>query len=207
MKVMKNEEFTVSEELEQMRKDYAQLKARLERQEITNEKLIRETIRKSLRMVNDKKWVSLAAGIMAVPLIAALSMHLGLRPAFTIISIVWIVGMVAGNLIRNRNLSLDSTSGESVRDFVDEIKRRKDSQFRWVRVNFSIFVLWAAYFAAECFRTGMSREMLIPIVAGMAVGMVLGLVIGLRMHNRIIGAYEGIILELENPDAAEAVRR
>lgn len=204
---MKNEEFTVSEELEQMRKEYAELKARLERQEITNEKLIRETIRKSLRMVNDKKWVSLAAGIMAVPLIATLSMHLGLRPAFTIISIVWIVGMVAGNLVRNRNLSLDSVSGEPVRDFVDEIKRRKDSQFRWMRVNFSIFVLWVAYFAAECIHTGMSREMLIPIVAGMVAGMVLGLVIGLRMHNRIIGAYEGIILELENPDAAETVRR
>jgi hypothetical protein len=28
-----------------------------------------------------------------------------------------------------------------------------------------------------------------------------------RLHNRIIGIYEGIILELENPEAAEFIRK
>lgn len=204
---MNNDNFTISEELEQMRSQYADLKARLEKQEITNEKLIRESIRKDLRIVNTKVWVSTMAGIIAVTSLPTLSMNLGLRLPFIVISIVWIVSMIAGNIIRNRRLSADRLSGESTRQFLDEVKKRKSVQFRWVRINISLFVLWIGYFIGECIHTGMDRTTLIMIISGAATGALIGLAVGLRMHNRIIGAYEGIILELENPEAAHDIIR
>lgn len=204
---MTNEQFTISEELEQLRTEYAELKSRLDKQEITNEKLIRESIRKDLRLVHTKTLVSLIAGIAALGIIPLLSLHFNLSLTFMIISIVWMLGMVIGNFIRNREISCDSISGESTQAFLAEIKKRKKNQFRWIRVNYSIFLIWVAYFIAECFRSGMAKEMLLPLVSGIVAGALLGSLLGLRMHNRIIGAYEGIILELENPEAARSIMK
>lgn len=204
---MKNEETAISEELVQLRRQYAELKAQIDRQEITNEILIRESIRKDLRLVNSKKWVSCMAGIMAIMLVPATSLKFGLRTPFIIISVVWLAYMVVGNFIRNRNISVDLLSGKSTQIFLAEIKKRKEAQFRWLRINFSLFLLWLGYFIGECIHSGMEKDTLIPIIAGAVTGAVIGLTAGLRMHNRIIGAYEGIILELENPDAAHDIIR
>lgn len=111
------------------------------------------------------------------------------------------------NFIRNRNIWVDLLSGKSTQIFLAEIKKRKEAQFRWLRINFSLFLLWLGYFIGECIHSGMEKDTLIPIIAGAVTGAVIGLTAGLRMHNRIIGAYEGIILELENPDAAHDIIR
>lgn len=199
---MKNEENAMSEELDQLRLQYTELKARIERQEITNEKLIMESIRKDLRLVNSKTWISCMAGIMAILTVPMVSFRFGLRTPFIIISIVWLICMVTGNIIRNRNISPDLLSGESTQKFLEAIKKRKKVQFRWIQINLSLFVLWLGYFIGECIHSGMDRETLIPIIAGALTGAVIGLAAGLRIHNRIIGAYEGIIIELEHPKNA-----
>lgn len=200
-----NRDYLLSEELEQMRLEYAGLKERLERQEITNEKLILASIRKDMRIVRGKTWISVACGVAALANLPLICFSLGLRIPFIIISIIWITAMVAGNVLRNREIGLDRLWGESTRNFLSEIKKRKAQQFRWVRVNITLFVVWTGYFVGECAASGMERETLIFVIAGVVTGAVIGVAMGLRMHNRIIGAYEGIILELENPEASHTI--
>ena len=202
---MTNEELKISEELEQLRQQYADLKAQFDKQEITNEKLIRESIRKDLSIVNSKKWTGLGAGLIGLGGIIALSLNLGLRPAFITISAAWILFMIIGNFVSKRQLSSQAISGESTQAFITEIKERKQNQFRWIRINFSIFALWVGYFIGECIHRGLDKEILTPIIVGIIVGAIIGLFLGIRMHNRIIGAYEGIILELENPEASHSI--
>lgn len=200
---MKENEFSVSEELEQIRTEYAALKERLDRQEIINEKHVLDSIRKDLRAVHAKKWLSLPAGIIALFFLPSVSIDLGLRTSFIVISVIWMLSMVVGNLLRVRRLDIERLSGESTKVFLTEIKKRKARQSRWVRINMSIFIVWLGYFIGECLRTGMDKSILIPLITAAAAGAVTGIAIGLRMHNRIIGIYEGIILELENLDAPD----
>lgn len=200
---MKENEFDAYEELEQIRTEYAALKERLDKQEIINEKHVLDSIRKDLRAVRAKKWLSLPAGIIALVFLPSVSLDLGLRTSFIVISVVWMLFMVVGNLIRVRRLDIEQHSGESTKVFLTEIKKRKARQFRWVRINMSLFVVWLGYFIGECIRTGMDKSILIPLITGAAAGAITGIAIGLRMHNRIIGIYEGIILELENLDAPD----
>lgn len=69
--------------------------------------------------------------------------------------------MVVGNFIRNRNISVDLLSGKSTQIFLAEIKKRKEAQFRWFRINFSLFLLWLGYFIGECIHSGMEKDTLI----------------------------------------------
>ena len=186
---MQNEEMNLSKELEQMKLEYDSLKTRLEKQEIINEELILASIRKDLRLVNAKRIISLACGSLALVLVSIV--------AFVLASVAFIVYMVASNYIRNGNMSVDALRGEPIKRFLEEVKIRKQNQFRWFRINLCLFILWVGAFVGSCFKAGLEKESLVPVIIGIGVGALIGLVCGFKVHNKIIGIYEGIILELE----------
>ena len=187
----------MAQELEQLRQQYNSLKEEINKQNNVNERLIRESIKKDMSLINMKKWVSIVAGAIAIPLIYVVSMELDLGLVFTVISVVWLLSMVIGNILRNRELNISMLSSGSMQSFADEMHRRKTNQFKWVRINFSLFVIWVGCFIGECFRVGLDRDILIPVIVGVLTGTVIGLAAGFRMHNRLIGAYENIIAEIE----------
>ncbi|MGM9773982.1 MAG: hypothetical protein ACI3Y2_02100 [Candidatus Egerieousia sp.] len=78
-------------------------------------------------------------------------------------------------------------------------------QYRWFRINFTIMFLWIGYFIGECVHAGLSKDIMIPMIIGIGAGAIIGIIVGINMHNRIIHIYEGIILELENPEASHSI--
>lgn len=203
---MENQEIKMADELQQLKMQYGALKEEINRQNTINEKFILSSIRKNLRIINSKSMISLIAGAIAVPLIIQSSHSLGLSLPFMIISIVWMLFMIVGNWIRNRHVDIDTLSSGTLQSFIEEMKKRKSTHFKWFRINLPILLIWIGCFIGECIRVGMEKEMLIPVICGICVGAVFGIVIAFKMHNMIIGAYEGIILELENPEASHVIK-
>lgn len=202
---MENQETNINLELEELRREYSSLKQEIAKQNTLNEKLIMNSIRKDLRAITSKRYMSIGAALIGIPLIIIISLELDFRLPFIIISAIWMLAMCIGNLIRFSNLSIDSLSASTTQSFLEEMKKRKTGQFRWIRINFSIMVLWVGYFIGELIHTGLPKDELAPIIGGCVLGLAIGLTIGFRVHNRIIGAYEGIILELENPEASHSI--
>ena len=200
---MTNEEMNITHELEQLRKDYAQLKQELGKQEITNERLIRESIRKDLSFIDKKKWIGIPAIIIVAVLMPYISKELGLRTTFVIITIVWIAILAIANFIRMNGMYERLISMMPTQEFLKRIKKQKQQQFRWFQINIPLLFLWVGYFIGECIHANLPQEILYSLLGGLITGLVIGGTIGLRMHNRIIGIYEGIILQLENPEAGD----
>lgn len=198
---MTNEEMNITHELEQLRKDYAQLKQELGKQEITNERLIRESIRKDLSFIEKKKWLGIPAIIIVAALMPYISKELGLRTSFVIITIVWIAILAIVNFITMNGMDERLISMMPTQEFLKRIKKQKQQQFRWFQINIPLLFLWVGYFIGECIHANLPQEILYSLLGGLITGLVIGGTIGLRMHNRIIGIYEGIILQLENPEA------
>lgn len=198
---MTNEEMNITHELEQLRKDYAQLKQELGKQEITNERLIRESIRKDLSFIDKKKWIGIPAIIIVAVLMPYISKELGLRTSFVIITIVWIAILAIVNFITMNGMDERLISMMPTQEFLKRIKKQKQQQFRWLQINIPLLFLWVGYFIGECIHANLPQEILYSLLGGLITGLVIGGTIGLRMHNRIIGIYEGIILHLENPEA------
>ena len=198
---MTNEEMNIAHELEQLRKDYAQLKQELGKQEITNERLIRESIRKDLNFIDKKKWIGIPAIIIVAVLMPYISKELGLRTSFVIITIVWIAILAIVNFITMNGMDERLISMMPTQEFLKRIKKQKQQQFRWFQINIPLLFLWVGYFIGECIHANLPQEILFSLLGGLITGLVIGGTIGLRMHNRIIGIYEGIILQLENPEA------
>lgn len=203
---MTHEEMNISSELEQLRNDYAQLKKDLDRQEITNERLIRASIRKDLRFIDRKKWMGIPAFIAVAALMPYLSREIGLRMPFVIVTIVWMAILAVLNFIRMGGLDDKMMSMLSTQEFVREIKKRKQQQFRWLQVNVPLLLLWIGYFVGECIHADLPEEFLYSLLGGMGTGLIIGGIAGMRIHNRIVGIYEGIILQLEDTETTDYIK-
>lgn len=198
---MTNEEINISSELEQLRNDYAQLKKELDKQEITNKILIQESIRKNLRFIDKKKWLGIPAFLIVAGFMPYLAQEIGLRMPFVIVTVVIIAFSAIANFIRMSRVDANLVSMMSTQEFLKRIKKQKKLQFRWIQFTIPVLLLWIGYFVGECLYANLPKEVLYPLLGGMATGLVIGGAIGISMHNKIIGIYEGIILQLENPEA------
>lgn len=203
---MTHEEMNISSELEQLRNDYAQLKKDLDRQEITNERLIRASIRNDLRFIDRKKWMGIPAFVAVAALMTYLSREIGLRMPFVIVTMVWMAILAVLNFIRMGGLDDKMMSMLSTQEFVREIKKRKQQQFRWLQVNVPLLLLWIGYFVGECIHADLPEEFLYSLLGGMGTGLIIGGIAGMRIHNRIVGIYEGIILQLEDTETTDYIR-
>lgn len=194
---MNNQEYTESQELEQLRMEYAEMKAKLDRQEITNSNRIHMSINQGLNSIRNNSWIGLPVLFIIFGVFYVLSRNLGLRLPFFIVTVVFAATIVIGNYIRLGGLDSAALSASPTRQFITEIKRRRVQQLRWIQIMLPLFVLWLGYFILEVMHTGRQGMDLYIIIFSLSVGAATGLFISFRTHNRIIQFYDSIIVQLE----------
>lgn len=194
---MNNQEYTESQELEQLRMEYAEMKAKLDRQEITNSNRIHMSINQGLNSIRNNSWIGLPVLFIIFGVFYVLSRNLGLRLPFFIVTVVFAATIVIGNYIRLGVLDSAALSASPTRQFITEIKRRRVQQLRWIQIMLPLFVLWLGYFILEVMHTGRQGMDLYIIIFSLSVGAATGLFISFRTHNRIIQFYDSIIVQLE----------
>lgn len=194
------DELKMTAELEQLHREYAELKSMLDKQEIANEQSLKASVRKkvgSLKRLYGKKWIHLAL----IPFVAAtfyyMHVSLGMRLSFVIVSIAFYLGLVIWNFVSTPEVDMDAMLDLSIQDFVQEVKKKKQNQFKNFRLRFGLVFIWIAYLIGECIHASMG-EMMLPFLIGAASGAVIGLCIAVRLHNRIIGIYEDVLADLSN---------
>ena len=194
---MNNQEYTESQELEQLRMEYAEMKAKLDRQEITNSNRIHMSINQGLNSIRNNSWIGLPVLFIIFGVFYVLSRSLGLRLPFFIVTLVFTAAIVVGNYIRLGGLDSAALSASPTRQFIAEIRHRRVQQLRWIQIMLPLFVLWLGYFILEVMHTGRQGMDLYIIIFSLSVGAATGLFISFRTHNRIIAFYDSIIAQLD----------
>lgn len=200
---MNNQEYLELQELEQLRAEYAKMKAMLEQQEITNSNMINMSINRGLNSIKNNRWIGFPLLLILFGSFYGISINLGLRLPFLIVSIVFTTAIVTGNYIRLGRLDSAVLSAGPTRQFITEIKNNRVQQLRWIQIMLPLFVLWLGYFIFEVMHTGKQGMDLYIIVFSLSVGAATGLFISFRTHNRIIRFYDSIIAQLELSDSVK----
>ncbi|MCQ2058217.1 MAG: hypothetical protein MJY71_00090 [Bacteroidaceae bacterium] len=194
---MNNQESSESQELEQLRMEYAEMKARLDRQEIINSNMIQMSINRGVNSIRNNRWIGFPMLLILFAVFYGLSRSLGLRLPFFIVTLVFTAAIVVGNYFRLGRLDSAALSAGPTRQFITEIKCRRVQQLRWIQIMLPLFVLWLGYFILEVMHTGRQGMDLYIIIFSLSVGAATGLFISFRTHNRIIAFYDSIIAQLD----------
>ena len=122
---MNNPEIGTSQELEQMRQDYAALKQQFDKQQIISGALMEKAFQADARWLSFDQAMNYAIAIMAIPATIIICLLREVPLGFMAAFVAFISLGLGGNLLLHRNLSKDTLYEEDILTAVRRIKRFK----------------------------------------------------------------------------------
>lgn len=187
--------------LEQMRSDYQALKAALDKQEIINDRLLRETMRGKVSSIRRKVAVSVACAV-SVMLTAPFIFHY--NPVFQV-SWWFIAGtelLMAGclffDLKFNHKVQSFDISSCDLLTFSKDVRSLKERYRKWVKWGLAMAVLWTGWLCAEAWIHSEEHTVTLFMTVGLAVGLLIGGILGYSLDRKIIGTCDEIISSIED---------
>lgn len=193
-----------NQELEQMRQTLNALKARLDNQEIINERLLRESMKSKMSWINKYLW----SALLFVPIVALcfLPMKFQMGTSWWLygFTILMVAGFVCSDWIINR-MNGDEFLYGNLSETVLKLREMKKTRARAELVGIVFLVGWIAWLAYEVYTAAMSAgkgspqyEMMPGYLIGMGVGLVIGGIAGLHIYFKMQRTNDEIIRQIEN---------
>ncbi|MCR4603680.1 MAG: hypothetical protein K5683_09155 [Prevotella sp.] len=198
----------MNNELEDMRQQMAALKKKLDEQEIVNDRIIRQSMKRNVLNINRKYYIVMALGLFMIPYGYWVFVKLsGFSMAFWIGTSIFMLVCVANTYITGRDLRADSLIQDDLLEARRKVARAKKRDSQWLLVGIPLVVLWMMWFFYECTTTesseGLGSIPNEPLAWGGVVGGIVGTIIGLKIHFKTQHQYEEIIDQIENLTASE----
>ena len=185
-------------EMNEMRQPMNILKKKLEQQEIVNEKLIRQSMRKNMRSINRRNFILTAIAILMVPYSYWVFYKMvGFSMAFWIGTSIFMLICAGANIWNNRNLNSSSLMSGDLLEARKNVARAKKFDTQWLLFGIPAVLLWLAWFVYEVYRVNGPDDMM-PLLLGGGFGGVIGLICGFRIYYKTQRQYQEIIDQIED---------
>ena len=182
---------------EDLRQQMEVLKQKLEHQEIINDRIVRQSMRKSANRINLRYYISIAMAVFVVPYSYwAFIKLLGISIEFWIATCVLMVICIIATLYNGKDLRDSDLMNQNLLDVRRKMARAKKFDNQWLFFGIPAILVWFAWLAYECYKKDGDGGLASIIVAG-GIGLVLGMIIGLAIHLRTQRTYQEIIDQIE----------
>ena len=190
-------------ELNDMRQQMDMLKKKLEQQEIVNDRIIRQSMRKDVAYINRTyTWTSVLALMMIPYCYWAFVVLAGFSIAFWVATSLFMLAAVGYTYYNGKDMFDSHLMNENLVEVHKKVARAKKRDSQWLLISIPVLILWIAWFAYEIYLKGGSREV-IGFAYGGTVGGIIGLIIGLRIHFKTQRKYREIIEQIEEVTETE----
>lgn len=187
----------ISHELEEMRMQINDLKNKLEKQNIVNDKHIRNSFRRKISDINRTVTITIIVGIFALVYCTWFFHFKGLSLAFTISTGLMLAVCVLLTLIQKIHLSRIDISAGNLVETARDISKIRSHYKEWYKTAIPMIIIWVGWMTYEILtRFGMT-PMTIGFLSGAATGGILGGFIGGRINKKIINRAEELLGYIE----------
>lgn len=193
----------IDEQMQQMLASYKQFKKELDKQEAIEKREIFNMLRGRLDSIRSLRNKIFFGGCIAIALPGLIGIEVPLPLDYKIITSAIAFIITAGLGFASMGINGDFVPDIPLVDYARKLKRHKQAQFWWIRITWVLFALWYGLSIGELLVSPIPKW-------GIVLGIVLvtAIVVALyyfvtRIHSRIIGQYEGVLLRLENPESAD----
>lgn len=183
---------------DEMRSQIAILKAKLDKQDIVNDRMMHEVVNTKAESMKRPILVSMLCAVFVI-CIAPLSFHeiIGASWAFIIFTDLTMIYCLVSEFMFKRRLSENAMMNASLLDVAKKMgKFKKDYKTYTLSNMFIIMPIWVGWLIIENFMAH-EGEQAIALCTGLVVGLVIGAIIGLRMYFHIQDTASDIIRQIE----------
>ncbi len=184
-------------ELENMRQQMATLKKKLDKQEIVNDHIIRQSMKKAAGSINRTYLWLIVLGLLMVPYgYWVFVKELNFSIAFWIGTSIFMLACTGANYYNKRNVNDANLMSNNLVDARRRMVRAKKFENDWLFVGIPLLVMWLAWFFWEAYKinNNLFNE---PVSWGACVGAVIGAAIGLSIHFKNQRQYKEIIEQID----------
>ncbi|MBP5711589.1 MAG: hypothetical protein J6W77_01125 [Prevotella sp.] len=177
-------------QFEDMRQQMNILKKKLEQQEIMNERVIRNSMKKTVSSINLRYYIIMALCLFIIPYgYWAFVQISGLSLAFWIGTCILMLICAGATFYNGKDLRDSGLMRNNLIDVRKKVARAKKFDSNWLFFGIPMIILWFGWFVWEIDQKG--------LLIGGAVGGIIGLLIGLRIHYKTQRNYHEIIDQIE----------
>ena len=189
-------------ELNNMRQQMETLKKKLEKQEIVNDRIIRQSMKKTASSISVRYYIIMALGLLMVPYMSFVFYeHFGLSLAFSIASGIFMLVCTAATYYNSLNLSNSNMMHGNLLDVRRRMARAKKFDANWLFFGIPAIIVWLGWLGYEFYQK--DGETALAMIIGAVVGGVIGAIIGFSIHFKTQRQYQEIIDQIEEMEDME----
>jgi sterol desaturase/sphingolipid hydroxylase (fatty acid hydroxylase superfamily) len=191
------------QEMEQMRSQLNLLKQKLDKQEIVNDRLMRQSMRQKMSWINKYRWLAL----LAIPVVALcflpMTFQLGLSWWLYGFTVLFVAVDAVLDWHVNRTSDRDFMRG-NLMETAQRLTRMKQIRNQQLLFGMIVLVVWMGWLVYEVYMAGHSAPAgsdLLSVswcyLGGIFVGGVIGLILGLKIFFKMQRTNDEIIDQIE----------
>ena len=189
-------------ELQDMKEQMALLKETLRKEQIVNDRLLREAMCGTVERIHRRAWIGGICALYVLTFGLWSFRSIGLSWWFIGGTVFLMVYSVADTIIIHRRMRTNSIMTDDLRTVAYAAKRMKLDYAASLRRGLVLVFIWLLWLGleiqfgstvfADCSETGR-----LAVLAAMAVGAATGGAIGYKMHRRVLSLCDDIIRQVE----------
>ena len=189
-------------ELEAMRQQMNTLKKKLDQQQIVNDHIIRQSMRKTAKSIKTRYYAIMALSLLMIPYTYLIFVErLGISLAFWIATAVFMLICCGATYYNSLNVNIPNVMGRNLIEVSSRMARAKKFDANWLFFGIPAVIVWLGWLTWELYQ--LDAEMTRYMVYGIVCGAVFGSIAGFRMHKKTQSQYQEIIDAIEEITAEE----
>lgn len=183
-------------ELEEMRAQMALLKSKLEHEEIVNDRVMRETMKQKIELINHKAWTNSLSAVLAIVLVAFVFPYYGFSNWLLAYTVVMMLVCMLFTWIDHRGFTPDIMNGDLLTAAKRMRKLKKDYR-GWHYIGYPMLAVWTVWFIYEVSVRFEDANMARAMIVGLVVGLLIGGFIGIKLERNTLKRVDEIIDSIE----------
>ena len=185
------------DELQEMREQLAALKEKLNKQEVVNERLIRNVLSRKMKVINKNGWISGLCGLFVITFGNFMFYQMGLSTWFLIGTAAMMIFCVATTWISHSWINSNEIANGDLLQVAKQAQRLQRVYKNWKYIALPMILVWATWLGLEYAAEVKDTTMVIGMMSGGVIGGLVGGIIGFRQNKKVINELDEMIRHIE----------
>ena len=185
------------DELQEMREQMAALKEKLNKQEVVNERLIRDVLSQKMKVINKNGWIAGICGLFVITFGNFVFYQMGLSTWFLIGTTVMMLFCIATTWISHSWINSNEIVNGDLLRVAKQAQRLQRVYKNWKYIALPMILVWATWLGLEYAAEVKDTAMVISMMSGVVIGGLVGGIIGFKQNKKVINELDEMIRHIE----------